>query len=266
MAGLQGGFAAIRKASQELTDRKNSGGNFGPKELWPALKNSGDSVVVRFLEQGDEVHVAFMHELPNRKRPEFVVCLDQDGAGNACPGCDQNLKRTIKGFINVIWRDSPQLKRGEDGRATKNNAGQYEVESVKDEIAAWMQGITVFEDLADKDLTYRGLTSRDFKITRRGTGLNTKYTIDPVLDENGNANSTPLTEADQKLVAEKYDLDKEYLPNLTYEEAEAIIGGQARDGGGVTEEAVQEKRTQGSPFNRGANDSNDGGRANRFLS
>jgi hypothetical protein len=258
------GFSAVRKASQEITDKKNSGGDWGPKELWPALRNSGDSVIVRFLEQGEEVKAAWCHEYrkANVNRSFFEPCLDQLETGVPCPGCEQGLKRTFKGAINVIWRDSPQLKRGEDGRAVKNEAGQFVVDGYKDEIAVWFQGITVFEDLADKDVKYRGLTSRDFEITRRGSGLNTKYSIDPVLDADGNANSVPLTEADKKLAAEKFDLVKHYFEIQSYEDAATRIGGGAPSGGGVTEEAVKDSE---SPWERRARESGGEARANRFL-
>lgn len=256
------GFQAVRQASAAITDRKNSGGDYGPKELWPGLRNNGDSVTVRFLEQGDEVHCAWMHEYkkPNQNKSEFVKCLDQNDDGTPCPGCENGVKRTFKGYINVIWRDSPQLKRDpETNRAIKDEAtGQYVIEGAKDEVAVWVQGITVFEDLADKDQTYRGLSSRDFKITRRGLKLSTKYIIDPVLDENGNANSVPLTAADEELAANKPDIVESYLKPLTYDETAAILNGSehAVTGGGVTAEDVNSSQ---SPFVRGEQ------RVNRFL-
>jgi hypothetical protein len=259
------GFSAIRKASDEITEKKNSGGDWGPKELWPALRGSGDSVQVRFLEQGEEVSAAYMHEYrkPGVNKSFFVPCLDQQETGAPCPACEQSVKRTIKGYINVIWRNSPQLKRGEDGRAVKNQAGQYIIEGAKDEVAVWVQGITVFEDLADKDVKYRGLSSRDFEITRRGTGLNTKYSIDPVLDADGNANSVPLTENDLKLAEDKYDVAKEYLAPLPYDEmAQLFTNGGAPSGGGVTEDAVKDSE---SPWERRARETSVEGRANRFL-
>jgi hypothetical protein len=254
------GFEAVRRASQEITERKNSGGSFGPRELWPNLRNSGDTIQVRFLEQGEDVKVAWVHEYkkPNVNKSFFTPCLDQSDEGNPCPGCELGIKRKFQGYINVIQRNSPQLKRGEDGRAVKNETGQYVVESYKDEIGVWVQGITVFEDLADKDITYRGLTTRDFKITRRGSGLNTKYVIEPAVDEDGNANATPLTADDQELIKEKYDLDKEYLTPLSYEQMNALFAkGEIPSGGGVKPEDVQPT----SPFARGDGES----RANRFL-
>lgn len=245
------GFEAVRKASDEITERKNSGGKFAA-ELWPALRNSGDVVQVRFLEQGDEVESAWMHEykVGNKQRSFFTPCLDPD----PCPGCEQGNKQVYKGYINVIWRNCPQLERDKDGRAVKGDQGQYKVTGYQDEVVVWMQGITVFEDLADKDIKYRGLCTRDFEIMRRGSGLNTKYVIDPVLDEQGNANAVPMTPADLKLAENKYDVAELYTKHPTYDESVKILGGnqQAPSGGGVAPENV----SQQSPFDR----------TNRFLS
>lgn len=251
------GFSAVRKASEDITERKNSGGSFGPPELWPGLRNSGDAVIVRFLEQGDDVASAWMHEykIPNRQKSFFTPCLDQDGDGTPCPGCEQGLKQTFKGFINVIWRNSPQLERNSDGRAIKNDQGQFKVAGYEDEVVVWMQGITVFEDLADKDIKYRGLCTRDFEIRRRGSGLNTKYIIDPVLDDQGNANAVPMNDSDLHLAANKYDVETEYTVPKSYDETAKLLSGseQTPNGGGVQQDDVQAK----SPFDRD--------RANRFL-
>ena len=249
------GFSAVRKASQELTDRKNSGGGNFAKELWPALRNSGDSVVVRFLEQGEDVHVGWMHEYQDGNRRKYVLCLDEEDQGVPCPGCESQVKRTIRGFVNVIQRDAPQFETDENGRAKKNTAGQYIVTGTADEVVVWSQGITVFEDLADKDVKYRGLGSRDFEVTRRGSGLNTKYSIEPVLDEEGNAKAVPLSAKDKKLAENKYDIESIYMKKLSYEDFQRAASGSKASG--VTESDVEQTREAGSPFGRS--------RANRFL-
>jgi hypothetical protein len=248
------GFAAVRKASEDITERKNSGSGEFAKELWPGLRNNGSSVVVRFLEQGDEVQCAWMHEYkkPNQNRSFFVACLDQNDEGNPCPACEAKAKRVFKGYINVIWRDSPQLKRDAEGKAIKEN-GEYAIDGTKDEVVVWVQGITVFEDLADKDITYRGLSSRDFRVTRRGTGLNTKYVIDPA---DPDAGATPLSDADVALANEKFDISEHYLKTSAEDLESIFVGGGVRSTGGVTEEQVSESK---SPFQRNTE------RGNRFL-
>lgn len=252
MSGLKG-FDAVRKASKDLTDRKNSGGTGSfVKELWTNLGGDGDTVQVRFLEQGDDVTLAWMHEYMVGNRRKYVQCLDQQEDGTACPGCEGDFKRKFQGFINVILRDAPQLKRDpESKRAVKDDSGRYVVDGYADEVFTWVQGITVFEDLADKDIKYKGLCTRDFTVQRKGKMLSTKYNIDPALDDEGNANATPMSKSDEALAADKYNLTEEYLTPNTYAEIKALLNGQ--ETGSVTEEQVE---TSKSPFSN---------RGNRFL-
>lgn len=251
------GAQAVKNQANEMSKRRSSGESKFAKELWQGLRNAGDTVTVRFLEQGEDILAYWMHEYTVGKSFRHARCLDQDEDGNSigvqCPGCEDNIKRTIRGAINVIWRNSPQLKRGEDGRAAKNNAGQFIVEGTKDEVAIWIQGVTVFEDLADKDIKYRGLMSRDFTITKKSKG----YTIDPViLDEDGNPGE--MSEQDHLLAANKYDLYQHVFKELSYDELTSVLtGGKvSNSGGGVTAGDVERKVEEGSPWNR---------RGNRFL-
>jgi hypothetical protein len=227
------------------------------KELWTNLRNVGDTVQVRFLEQGEDLHICWAHEYQRGKRYFYVPCLDEESNGTPCAGCELGFKRTIKGQVNVILRDSPQLKRV-DGKAVKDQAGRYIVEGTKDEVMVWQQGITTFEDLADKDMKYKGLSSRDFTITKKSKG----YSIDPATNADGDVVSTPMTDADHELAAGKYDLD-DYMKKVTYDEMASILGGGSLpSGGGVTDDNVEETRSAGSPFGRGQIS---GSRANRFL-
>ena len=82
--------------------------------------------------------------------------------------------------------------RYSDGRIRRDEGGQRIVEYEEDQVAVWNSGIRVFQSLSDKDLMYAGLKSRDFRVTRRGTGLDTTYAIDPADADSG---SLPLEEA-----------------------------------------------------------------------
>jgi hypothetical protein len=257
------GLNSVKKQANEMSKRRNSGDSKFAKELWQGLRNAGDSVTVRFLEQGEDIRAYWMHEYNIGKRFAHARCLDQDEDGDSigvpCPGCENNLKRTIRGAINVIWRNSPQLKRGEDGRAVKTASGQFLVEGVKDEVAIWVQGVTVFEDLADKDVKYRGLMSRDFTITKKSKG----YSIDPViLEEDGNPGD--MSDADYALADGRYDLYEHVFKELSYDDLASVLTGNkvSSNGGGVSEADVTQKLEDGSPWNRGQRGT---GRGNRFL-
>lgn len=255
---MASGLDAIRSASQEIEARKNSGGDtIFVKELWPGLRQDRSSVVVRFLDSGSEIVSAWTHEYrrPGASKSEFYRCLDSDSQGEPCPVCEMGVKRTFKGAINLIWRNSPIVARDSEGKAVKNEAGEYVIDRHEDIVATWFQGITVFEELADADATYKGLTTRDFKITRKGLKLTTRYTIVP---SDPDAGAVPFSDKDTELSAQRYDLNKEYFKKYSYDELKSIFQNGAPAGGGVSEEAVNTSRAN-SPF--GARPD----RANRFI-
>jgi hypothetical protein len=186
---LAKGFESVKEAGKDIQARKEASGGDFPDRVWFKLA-SGDSATVRFLEQGDEVNWAWVHEIPVEGK-DFgpkVVCRDQDEEGRrigeSCPGCEQDLKRSFRGVINLIWRNG-----GEDG---------------EDVTAIWVAGPRVFVDTLDPlESAYRGLASRDFVVTRRGERLDTSYSILPA-DPDGGAKA--LSAADKKLAKNKNDL------------------------------------------------------------
>jgi len=187
------------------------GGGGGRGNLWFKLKNDGDTAVVRFLEQDKDVKWCWMHEVPKEGAQwgDEIPCRDQKRTGQErCPGCEQGLDRSFTGYINLIWRDAPMLQRDGDGRPVRDGSNQYVIAGTEDQLAVWEAGITIFEILDSKNTAFKGLTSRDFRITRRGRARDpkTRYDIEPMLDNDGNSMPVPMTDADKKLAADKPDL------------------------------------------------------------
>lgn len=210
------GFSGVRAASQDIEDRKNSGGSGG--KLYFKLADN-ETAVVRFLEQGDDVVWAWVHELPpesGRLVGDKIPCraYDDEGmfTGDDCPGCEKQYKRTFQGAINVIWNDAPVFQRDADNKLIKEN-GKVVVVGHEDQVAVWVAGITVFDDLLENEETYKGLSSRPFRIKRKGTGFNTKYDIKPANPDDG---AIPFSAAETALAAEKYDLTS-YSAKPSYE-------------------------------------------------
>lgn len=197
------GFGAVSAANEDINERKNSGGG-GTRffRLEP-----GDSAIVRFLEEGEDVYCAWVHEfpVPGRKVPLKVPCRDQDDEGRRnlgieCPGCEKGLKLKFRGVINMIQRDAPvQEKKGE----------KWVTVGSDDAVVVWDQGINVFEELQEKDIVYKGLKSRDFRIKRRGTGFETTYSIEPADPDGG---PQPMSASDKELAEEKFDLNEFVIP------------------------------------------------------
>lgn len=222
------GFSGVRKAAAQIEARRNSGGNF-PQALYFQL-GDGESATVRFLEQDDDIAWCWVHEVAveGRSWGREVPCLDQDDEDEPCPGCERELKRKVKGYINLIWFDAPVYKRDKEGKLVKVD-GEKIISHKDDQVALWTSGVRLFEELDETNESYKGLRSRRFKVKRKGTKLNTKYTIKP---EDIDSGKQPFTDEEDELEEKKYDLG-EFMKIPTYEEFISILeGGNGNFSGG----------------------------------
>lgn len=246
-------MSSILAASADIAARASSGG--GDKSVWFNLQ-PGETATVRFLEQGDDIAWAWMHELPprgNQRWGDEIPCLDQvtepgptkgQRKGEACPGCQEGADRSFSGFINLIWRNGPIYARNEDGSFKLEGEGKNRkkvLEGRGDVLAVWNKGIRVFEELAGKDATYKGLMSRDFVITRHGADTNTRWNIEPLVVD-GETKAVPMSEADKKLAEGKRDFTADTTPPSYDDYVRKAKGEQGNSG--VKPEDVQQK----SPF------------------
>jgi hypothetical protein len=224
------GFSGVRKAAAQIEARRTAGGNF-PQALYFSL-GDGEEAVVRFLEQDDDIAWCWVHEVPveGRNWGRDVPCLDQEDEDEACPGCERELKRKVKGFINLIWFDAPVYKKDKEGKLVKVD-GEKLVSHKDDQVALWTSGVRLFEELDDTNETYKGLSSRRFKIKRKGTGLNTKYTIKP---EDIDSGKQKFSDEENELAEKKYDL-AEFMKIPSYEEFMDILNGGGKSSGGSGE-------------------------------
>lgn len=239
------GFAGVRKAAEKVEAKRAAAQGSGA--LWLKLEDK-EVAVVRFLEQGDDIFWANMHDVPveGRKWPDNVPCMsdEEDGDPSECPGCDKELKRSFKGYINLIWRDAPVFKRDEKKKIVKDKDGDPIVTGHKDQIAILSSGIRLFEQLDEVDDNFGGLMSRDFKIKRRGSGLDTKYTINPA-DPDGGAQK--MSKADNELADEKYDLN-DYTKPPSREDWLKKLGVASAVANGASQSAENAKSN--NPFKR----------------
>lgn len=204
------GFSTAREAFAEIEARKNSGGGGGGPYL--KLPKKGSSAVVRFLD--DEVDWVWVHELPKEAGQTYgktEVCRDQDletgqRNGEPCPGCDKEYKRKMSGVVRLIWRDAPVYEETTDEKGNKRK--NYEnVVGNEDQVVKWTVGKMSLEELDGTAVTFKGLTTRDFTITRQGTGLDTSYSVQPIVDDEGNTKKTPMSANDKKLAEEAFTVE-----------------------------------------------------------
>ena len=232
------GLEGIRKWSADVEARRNAGGG-GAGALWFKVAPD-EETTVRFLEQNDDLAYAYMHEIPveGRQWGRPIPCCDQDMDGTPCPGCEREMARKFSGYINVIWEDAPVFKRDENGKMIRDTQGDPVVLSHKPQVAIWSSGIKLFEQLDEINTNYRGLSSRRFKIKRKGKGFDTKYYISPVDVDSG---PQEMSDDEKKLASEKYDLN-EYIKPKSYEDFVKELEGR-NGGGGVSGDAVQQAQS-----------------------
>jgi hypothetical protein len=226
------GFEEIRRLAQERAERaarmeaeRAMREAQGPRPIFFRLKN-GESAQVRFLEQDQEVVGAMMHEVPveGRSWGRDVPCLDAKDDGDPCPGCERQLPRRYKGFINLVWYDGPNYLREESGKFVKEgkNLVVDPDQPTKTQIAVWNCSSRAMEELDEANSDWRGLTTRRMTVKRKGEKFDTRYTIKPVDPSGGVEEFTPEEEA---FKADKPD-PKSYIVYPTYDEFQAMLSGK----------------------------------------
>lgn len=207
-------LAGVKEALEGRKNSQRSSQSDGPRRLWLRLKD-GESATFRALEEGEEFVTAWTHTYERRGTRqdgstytyyEEVLAdgkYDYDEQGNA---------PRFKFWLNVIWRDGPVFATDAEGKIIREGK-EAKVERNEDVVAVLSGGITLAETLDGLESQYKGLTSRDFVISRKGsTKDDTKYTIKPVgeEDEDGNliSKKTPLSDNDKKLAQGKNDLQE----------------------------------------------------------
>jgi hypothetical protein len=208
------------KAVEELSSRKAAGGA-GPLRL--RLKD-GESASVRFLEQGDDVFFYYYHDFSHLDKDNgfkySFPCLDQNDEGAPSPGSELDFPRKFRVAVNVIWRDAPEYERDADGRIVTDGSGKWKQVGTKDQVAVWEGGISVYQMLAQKDVAYKGLASRDLVVTRSGSGFDTRYSIEPA---DIDAGPVAPSEEDKELAKSKYNLEQVAKLDMTYDEVKEYI-------------------------------------------
>ncbi len=244
------GFDGVRKAGAAIRAKRDAAGGFAPPALYFSLDN-GEVAVVRFLEQDEDIAWCYVHQVPvdGRTWGRDVPCLDQQEEGTPCPGCERDIKKKVKGFINLIWYDAPLYKKDKEGKIVKTNGEKVQVGN-ETQVALWTSGVQLFEELDEMNEKYKGLRSRRFTVKRKGVKLDTKYVMGP---EDVDSGPQPFTIIERKLAEDAYNLE-EFMKAPSYEEFVAIIDGTAvqksNSGGGDSPVAAAKKR---NPFtkNRG---------------
>lgn len=253
-----GDDAFARKAAQKEQQKAAS------EAARPVFTNdfklqSGQTAVVRFLEQGTDLTFADVHRVPfvskaGKTYARNFVCLNLEDDDTPCAGCshfnDDVSKRKTIGYVNLIWRNAPVFQKDEQGRMVKGPDNRFVVIGAEDQIALWNPSWTTFSMLKAKDGKFKGLMNWEWEVKREGSTMNdTKWFVDP---DDPAAGATPMTIADMSLAEKKYDL-KALIKPLEYATlAQAISRGAfAGDGPQPTFDRGQYAPNAASTFEDG---------------
>lgn len=175
------GLAAIQQVAKENAAKRAAYDESGPGIRHFRI-NDGEMARVRFLEQGDEVEAPWCHQLPKLpgRFPDWALCLDQNGEGNGCPGCEMQKTRSARLVVNLIWFDAPKFVRDSEKKIVKDPVtGKPKLDGTENVVAVWHRSVAITGRLGMLDDEHGGLTLGICKIRRTGsTKDDTEYHID----------------------------------------------------------------------------------------
>lgn len=255
------GWDAVAQAAQETAAARQRASETLLPELKVNAKNPGP-YYIRFCEQGEDVNSYPVHEykVPDGRGGVYnrrFTCLSE--INQVCPGCQAGLRQKRRGVYNVIQRNRPVYRKGQDGKAMKDPAGNYITDGWQDTVVIANVGQPTSEMLRKADGDYHGLMCRDFQVTFSGDTFQA-WDLKPVMDQQGNSAPTAMSENDMALMARKYDLDKYMAPPSAQEAAQIVARYGQNSGAAPGNQAPAVGGAGGAQGNAGV-----AGAANGFL-
>jgi len=145
------------------------------------------SATVRFLETPKEFRWVYVQTIPvpGNQFGKMIPTLDVNNDGEVnCPLRQATGKQpSVRGFLQVIWRDAPKPVRNEAGEVERDQNNKIKYDGVEDRVCIWSQGIKVLRNLGSINSTLEedgyNITECDMTINRVGSGKHTAYTFVP---------------------------------------------------------------------------------------
>ena len=160
MALFNKGYSAVKEEKKRQEEQKE---NMSKRLFRFFLSGEGSEAKVRFLT---EEPVTFSEHtikktVNGKERYDSIVC-SQD---SKCPYCDEN-RASFKGAY-LIWDYTPFEVKDDNGKKKKVNGS----------LKLYVAGTRVLSQL-DRLSSRYGLVSRDYEISRSGSGTSTTYMIE----------------------------------------------------------------------------------------
>lgn len=190
--GISKGYKSVRKNAERIKKQQE----LGKSKLYRWFIKDGETAIVRFIT-GEPI--TFMeHTYFNEGSGSPVQNYTCSRESGECPHCDKGNKPVFKGAYIIIDRRKYKIKNGP-------NAGK----TVKNTLKLLICGQTMLAQLEHHHNKY-DLTSRDFEVTRTGSGKSSSYSWD-------RQEKAPLSKEDKRAVAEisgEKDLDEIIIDNI----------------------------------------------------
>lgn len=210
---------ANEQAAREAMQKEWAANN--KPQLW---MKQGDVAIARFLEQGPDKRVFAVHEytVPNPRNPSqpfrrFFTCFNDAEDGSRCVGCEGGMQVKYKGVYNVIQRNRPVFRKDAQGKVMKVN-NEPIVDGYQDEVVIFTCAGTTANAIRVADDNFKGLMSRDVKITKTGAQFQ-PFDFAPADIDSG---PVPLSPADIELAGKKHNLS-EFMKVPEWAEASKIV-------------------------------------------
>lgn len=149
--------------------KHNSGDRAEFQYVSSLLANDQDKIIVRFpIHEMDDIAINSTHTLPypGRQYGIRVRCADEN-----CPICAQGVKLENRYFVKMLVYNT-------DETVVDETTG---VKSYKVVNAIWDRPSAFADiDIKDKYELYGDLTKQLFRLKRNGTGTATRYSLDPI--------------------------------------------------------------------------------------
>jgi hypothetical protein len=240
------GLKLLAKIAEEGRARREAYDAGGDFQRALVLK-PGQVATGRFCEEGEDVTYVLVHELPKKPGQSIadkILCLDQDGVGVPCYGCElENVRQSARLVMNFIRYDEPKLVRDDKGKPVKDNFGNYQLEMIQDPgtgqmVVATEMALLIFDTGASAGGRLDFLEDQKGGMTRHVcTIARTHDNTSPYMIDILEANKLPPSPEEVALFNKKIEplkaitqLGKRKIPALSYGDMIRAYGGSVGSG------------------------------------
>lgn len=224
MALFNKGYEVVKEEKKRQEEQKE---NMSKRLFKFFLSGEGAEATVRFLTEEPVTYNehTIKKTVNGKERYDSVVCT-QD---SKCPYCDDGNKSSFKGAY-LIWDYTPFEVKDDSGKKKKVNGS----------LKLYTAGTRVLSQL-DRLSSRYGLVSRDYEISRSGSGTSTTYMIERT-DEVSKLSSKQIENMLPEKLRELFDGSMDSLYTIVEEQLKMYLPSGSSDDDDEDEDYEEEYR------------------------